>query len=145
MVKIRDIKIIVSDLIKTFGNADGLKVGLFDGNSPLNNYPLQIIINGVTYNRITESDGYTLLNINLPVGNYSTTIKFNGNATYNPATKDVVVRVLSNNIQQQSTKNKWDSIISKIIGRIQCNSRNRHQRNRHVDANGYNECPNILF
>jgi len=105
VVKIRDIKIIVSDLIKTFGNADGLKVGLFDGNSPLNNYPLQIIINGVTYNRITESDGYTLLNINLPVGNYSTTIKFNGNATYNPATKDVVVRVLSNNIQQQSTKN----------------------------------------
>lgn len=100
-----DLTIKCSDLIKRYGEADALKVGLFDGSTSLSNYPLQIIINGVTYNRITESNGYTVLNINLPVGNYSATIKFNGNATYNPVTKEVFVKVLSNNVQQESTKN----------------------------------------
>lgn len=101
----RDLTILANDLIKQYGNADALKVGLKDGSTMIPNYPLRITINGVTYNRITDSNGYTILNINLPVGNYSATISITGDSTYNPATKDVVVKVLSNNIQQQSTKN----------------------------------------
>lgn len=101
----KDLTIKCLDLIKQYGSADALKVGLFDGNSPLNNFPLQIVINGITYNRTTESDGYTILNINLPVGEYETTIKYNGNATYNSQTKSVVVKVLSNINQQTASKN----------------------------------------
>lgn len=101
----KDLIIRVNDLIKTFGTADALKVGLFDGNIALANYPLQIVINGVTYNKVTESNGYTSLNINLPVGEYETTVKYNGNATYNPQTKGVVVKVLSNITQQTVSKN----------------------------------------
>lgn len=101
----RDLTIRCNDLIKTYGASDALKVGLFDGNTPLNDYPLQIIINGVTYNRTTESNGYTSLNINLPVGEYETTIKYNGSDTYNAQTKSVVVKVLSNIAQQTVSKN----------------------------------------
>lgn len=101
----RDLTIRCNDLIKTYGASDALKVGLFDGNTPLNNYPLQIIINGVTYNRTTESNGYTSLNINLPVGEYETSIKYNGSDTYNAQTKSVVVKVLSNIVQQTVSKN----------------------------------------
>lgn len=101
----QDLTIKCNDLIKRFGDSTPLRVGLFDGSTPLNNYPLQIIINGVTYNRTTESDGYTSLNINLPVGEYETTVKYNGSGTYNPQTKSVVVKVLSNITQQTVSKN----------------------------------------
>lgn len=101
----RDLTIRCNDLIKTYGASDALKVGLFDGNTPLNNYPLQIIINGVTYNRTTESNGYTSLNINLPVGEYETSIKYNGSDTYIAQTKSVVVKVLANIVQQTVSKN----------------------------------------
>lgn len=100
----KDLIIKCSDLIKTYGSSDALKVGLFDGNTPLTNYPLQITINGVNYNRTTESDGYTSLSINLPVGGYETTIKYNGNVTYNSQTKIVLVKVLSNIATQTDSK-----------------------------------------
>lgn len=101
----RDLTILVNDLIKTYGTSDALKVGLKDGSTMVSNYPLRITINGVTYNRTTNADGYTTLNINLPVGNYSATISITGDSTYNPQTKEVFVKVLSNITQQTVSKN----------------------------------------
>lgn len=92
------------DLIKVFGSSDALSVGLFDGSTPLGNTPLQIKINGVTYNKLTGSNGYTTLNINLPVGEYETLIRYNGSNNYMPQSKYVSVKVLTNNITPAESK-----------------------------------------
>ena len=116
----RDVQIICSDLIKTYGSSDVLNIQLKDGNNILYDYPVRITINGVTYNRIIENNGYATLNINLPPGNYPTTISFTGNGTYNPQTKEILVRVLNNTDSTSSTKNprnyfEVDGIALKVI------------------------------
>lgn len=101
----RDLQIIANDLIKVYGSSDALNIKLKDGNNILYDYPIRITINGVTYNRIIENNGYATLNINLAPGNYPTTISFTGNGTYNPQTKEILVRVLNNTDSSSSTKN----------------------------------------
>ena len=66
------------NLVKTFGNADQFHVTLLDGQGNL--YPSQNItfnINGVFYNRLTNSSGVASLNINLMPGEYIITSSFN--------------------------------------------------------------------
>ena len=116
----RDINIIVRDLIKKYGEPDQLLIRLKDGNSILYNYPVRITINGVTYNRITESDGYARLNINLVPGNYPTTVSITGDSTYNAQTKEIIVRILNNANLTSTTKNprnyfEIDGIALKVI------------------------------
>ena len=116
----RDINIIAKDLIKKYGDPDQLLIRLKDGDSILYNYPVRITLNGVSYNRITESDGYARLNINLPPGNFPTTISVTGDATYNSQTKEIIVRVLANTESSSSTKNprnyfEIDGIPLKVI------------------------------
>ena len=101
---VRDLTIKVNDLIKTYGTSDALIVTFLDGNSPISNLPFQIKINGVTYNRVTDSYGEGKLNINLTVGSYTATIVFNGSAEYNQQSKEVFVRVLPNRVVQPETK-----------------------------------------
>ena len=100
----RDLTIRTNDLTKIYGNATPLVVQLLDNNTPLSDKQVNITIHGVTYNRTTESDGRTSLNINLEPGSYPTTISFPGDATYNPATKNVVVRVIRNDKKQKVVK-----------------------------------------
>lgn len=101
----RDLQIIANDLIKVYGSSDALNIRLKDGNNILYDYPVRITINGVTYNKIIENNGYATLNINLAPGDYPTTISFTGNDTYNPQTKEILVRVLNNTDSTSSTKN----------------------------------------
>ena len=101
----RDLNIIARDLIKKYGDPDQLLIRLKDGNSILYNYPVRISINGITYNKITEGDGYARLNINLPAGNYPTKVSVTGDATYNSQTKEIIVRVLANTDSTSSNKN----------------------------------------
>lgn len=101
----RDLQIIANDLIKVYGSSDALNIRLKDGNNILYDYPIRITINGVTYNRIIENNGYATLNINLAPGNYPTKISFTGDHTYNPQTKEILVRVLNNTNSTSSTKN----------------------------------------
>lgn len=101
----RDLQIIASDLIKVYGSSDVLKIQLKDGNDILYGYPVRITINGVTYNKITENDGFATLNINLNPGNFPTIISITGDNTYNPQTKEILVRVLNNTDSTSSTKN----------------------------------------
>ena len=100
----RDLTIHVNDLTKIYGNATPLIVQLRDNTTPLANKALKITIHGVDYNRTTGVDGRCSLNINLEPGSYPTTITFDGDSEYNPATKSVVVRVVRNDKKQTPVK-----------------------------------------
>lgn len=99
-----NLTIMCEDLIKEYKTSTPLRVGFFDNGTPLYNIPFQIIINGVTYNRTTESDGYSTLNINLPVGEYKTEIRYNGSSQYMPQSKYVTVIVTPNNLPPSDRK-----------------------------------------
>ncbi len=116
----RDIDIIVSDLTKVYGTSDALNVRLKDGTDILYGYPVRITINGVTYNKIVENNGYATLNINLSPGNYPTKISITGDDTYYAQTKEIVVRVLNNINKTSVTKSprnyfEMDGIALKVI------------------------------
>ena len=100
----RDCTIKATNLTKVYGTASRLLAQLLDNNTPLAGKPMVIHINGVDYRRTTDEYGYVSLNINLLPGNYSTDIKFNGDATYNPVTKNIVVKVLRNDVPQETVK-----------------------------------------
>jgi hypothetical protein len=102
----KDCTINAIDLIKVYGTATPLTASLYDNNTPLPNRTLILRINGVDYRRTTDSTGKVSLNINLIPGTYPTTIKFNGDSTYNSATKEVVVRVMRNDTPQQTSVGK---------------------------------------
>lgn len=72
----KNARLITKDLTKTFGEKDPLEIGLFEGNTPLSDKNVTIEINGVTYQRKTDSNGISRLNINLPVGSYDPKIEF---------------------------------------------------------------------
>ena len=99
-----DCTIKASNLVKVYGSGTPLTAQLLNNNTPLAGKTVVITINGKSYNRVTGSDGKVSLNINLLPGDYSTTIKFNGDSTYNPTTTSVVVKVLRNDTPQQQTK-----------------------------------------
>lgn len=64
--------------------------------NPLNNEKIIFNINGVSYNRVTDNNGYAYLNINLRPGNYTITTLFAGSNQYKSST-------LINNIYVIST------------------------------------------
>ena len=89
----KDLTIRCNDLIKTYGTADALRVGLFDGDTPLNNLPFQITINGVTYER-TSKDGQASLALNLNSANYTVKVEFAGNSEFKAQKLNSFVEVL---------------------------------------------------
>lgn len=100
----KDITINAGNLTKTYGTGTPLIVQLLDeNNNPIQGLPFKINIHGVDYNRTSDVNGQGKLNINLEPGTYLTTIKFDGNATYNPAMKSIVVSVVTYTIQEQNT------------------------------------------
>lgn len=64
--------------------------------NPLSNERIIFNINGVGYSKITDSNGYASLNINLNPGNYSINVLFTGNNLYKSST-------ITNNIYIVST------------------------------------------
>ncbi|MBQ9026029.1 MAG: hypothetical protein IJ104_06620 [Methanobrevibacter sp.] len=67
--------ILSNDLIKIYKNDSQFIVQLINGNgTPLVNAKLQMNINGVIYDRITDDDGKAGLNINLIPGDYIITV-----------------------------------------------------------------------
>ena len=66
------------DLTKRYGTPDQFKAKLVDGEgNPLTNTNVTFNINGVFYNRSTDSDGIAKLNINLMPGEYIITSSYN--------------------------------------------------------------------
>ena len=83
------------DFYKSYGTPNPLVVRLLeDNNTPVPNKPVNITINGVTYTRNTDYDGYARLNINLISGTYPTTVRFPGDDTYINTQKNITVTVV---------------------------------------------------
>ena len=101
----RDLTINAEDLTKVYGTSAALTAQLLDNTTPLSGKNINFLINGVKYPRTTDSNGNASLNINLLAGSYPCIISFNGDSTYNSASKTVMVRVLSNDVRQNVNKN----------------------------------------
>lgn len=70
--------LIANDLTKEFGVKKAFEVLVLDDiGNPYPNQVVQFNINGVFYNRTSDSTGYSKLNINLNVGEYIITSMFN--------------------------------------------------------------------
>ena len=76
----------------------------YDGN-PLANVTVTFYVNGVYYNRTTDSDGRAKLNINLPPGEYSiiSTNTFTGQSTSN------LIRVMSPFVEANDLVKKYNT------------------------------------
>ena len=67
------------DLVKKYGTQDKFVATLVDGQGkPYDKQSVQFNVNGVLYNRGTDSAGQAKLNINLPAGEYIITSSYNG-------------------------------------------------------------------
>jgi len=67
------------DIIMNYLDGTQFKANLVDGQGkPYKNQMVTFNVNGVFYNRLTDSNGQAALNIRLPVGEYIITSSFNG-------------------------------------------------------------------
>ena len=78
----KNAQIHVQPLIKTYGDKTPLEIALYDGETPLIGKTIKINLNGVTYERITDTTGIAKLNINLQPEHYTPLISF-GDDEYN--------------------------------------------------------------
>ena len=70
------------DLVKKYGSKDQFVATLVDGQGKAYaNQKIEFNINGIFYIRTTDSVGQAKLNINLPVGEYIITSKYENGAT----------------------------------------------------------------
>ena len=83
----------LKNLVKTYGDSDPLKVGLFYGATPLPNQTIEFTINGRTYNRTTDNTGYASLNINLIRGVYQCNVRSISDGEYGQVSGVVTVTV----------------------------------------------------
>ena len=98
----KDLVINATNLTKKFGTTTPLIVQLLDNGTPVPNKPFSITINGVKYNRTSNTEGKGTLNINLQPGIYPTTIKFDGDSTYNKNTRVISVSVVTYDVPNYS-------------------------------------------
>ncbi len=88
--------LLVSDFVKTFGETKPLQASVYNTDaSPISGKVLKFTINGVSYNRTTDKNGYASLNINLPVGNYRCVVDSVEDSTYQHSQANLNVRVKS--------------------------------------------------
>ena len=68
-----------TDLKKKYGDESQFKANLVDGQgNPYKDQFITFNVNGILYNRLTDSNGQAALNIRLPPGEYIITSSFNG-------------------------------------------------------------------
>ena len=85
----------VNDVVKYYSGSERLVGNLSTyGGIVLANESVCIIINNVSYNRVTNDEGKFSLGINLPSGEYEAIIIYNGSDKYASVTKVVNVTVL---------------------------------------------------
>ena len=61
----KNAQIYAQPLQKTYGEKEQLEIGLYDDKTPITDTDVTITLNGVKYNRKTDSNGIARLNINL--------------------------------------------------------------------------------
>ena len=62
-------------------------------NSPVANKQVKYTINGVTYNKVTDSQGYMEMNINLPPNSYPVHVVFAGDDSHQTSSLDYTLQV----------------------------------------------------
>ena len=102
-------RIIIKNLIKTYGTTTPFEVGLYDGKTPLADKILYITINGMSYQRKTDENGIAKLNINLNVGEYPIYVDFYETEEYNPANAYATVYVKTDTRIEGTNINKTAS------------------------------------
>ncbi|MBO6110449.1 MAG: hypothetical protein J6P12_06295 [Methanobrevibacter sp.] len=76
-----------TDFVKSTSETKAFEAKLIDGQgNPLSKETVTFNINGVTYNRVTDSQGIAKLNINLQKGEYIITSSYNGQNIANTIT-----------------------------------------------------------
>ena len=91
-----DVSIDIHDFEMYYKNGTKLSGKLLDNNSnPIINQTVSININGMSYNKITDSNGTFGMNINLDPNVYNFTVAYNGSDIYNPALKNAKVTIIS--------------------------------------------------
>ena len=84
------------DVVKYYKGSERLMINLTNTRGDkLSNQTVYIVINGVTYTRVTNNNGYTSIAINLPSGEFDALIIYNTSEEYDSITKTVHVTVLS--------------------------------------------------
>lgn len=70
------------NLIKYYGDSNNFKVKLTSGNTVLTGKTISFKVNGVTYNSVTNSEGYAFLSADFKTGTYTITCLFDGDLDY---------------------------------------------------------------
>ena len=111
-----------SDISMFYKDGTKYSVKLYDSNGKIvSNKEVAITVNGVTYNKVTDSNGVAYLNINLNPGVYGISASYDGKTVYNTisiAAMPVTIVSSSVNIQQGTFYNvKFsDALSNPIIG-----------------------------
>ncbi len=72
------------DLVMSYKDGSSWTVGLTDINgNPVSGIPIKVGIKGKIYSRVTDSNGFASLPINLASGSYAVNATFEGNSYYN--------------------------------------------------------------
>lgn len=100
----KDVTIVATDLTKVYKDPSPFIAKLMDNTTPVSGRKIILTINGVNYERTTNKSGIVSLNINLIAGSYPITITFKGDSVYNPTSKQVIVKVVSNDVKQKPIK-----------------------------------------
>lgn len=91
-----NVNLIAGDYTKTYNETGALQALLYEGTTPLPNKMINYTINGISYDRETDSNGKAKLNIRLDPGIYPCTVAFKGDTYYKPSSHLVTVTVRSN-------------------------------------------------
>ena len=101
----KDAILIVDNVLMIYHDGSKLTVLLKDfyGN-PIANATVTITINGMSYSRVTDNDGYTFLTLNLNSGDYVATVVYQGNDYYNGAEVNASVKIIQSIIGENIVK-----------------------------------------
>lgn len=72
----KNVKLIINNLEKTYGDTTPLEVALYSNNEPVQDKNIIFKVNGIEYSRTTDENGVARLNINLNPGEYLALISF---------------------------------------------------------------------
>lgn len=119
-----DTKIEAKD-VKTYYKEDANLVSYLKDadNNPVSNKNVSIFINNKFYDKITDSNGKIVLNLNLKPNTYKATIKFAGDDNYTATIANAIVKVnkASLAITTKNYKTYWESDLffkAKVINKI---------------------------
>ena len=101
-----------TDIIKNVSDTAVYQCAVYnkENNLRLTGATVDITVNGVTYTRITNTDGLAKLNINLGVGEYDLKAEFRGNSLYNSSSVDNSVVVHEDPEPEPEPQELWDYI-----------------------------------